>query len=110
MKCFCRKPSHSYSDGLMPSSLGAVLAACTFQTILFISCLKKDWKRIYDMHFDGFALKRRNICMPYLIKNLPVSNSELGKFKHYLKANYTKSTYRWVKSRPVACKINKNIH
>lgn len=43
------------------------------------------------MHFDGFILKSRNIYMQYLIKNLPVSNTELGNFKHNFKIKYTKS-------------------
>lgn len=46
------------------------------------------------MHFDGFALKSRNTYMPYLIKNLPVSNTELGKVKRNFKAKYMKSTCR----------------
>lgn len=57
---------------------------------MFVERLKK----IYYMHFDGFVLKSRNIYMPYLIKKLPVSNTELGKLKHNFKAKYMKSTWR----------------
>lgn len=39
------------------------------------------------MHFDGFVFKKkerkkekRSIYMPYLIKNLPVTNIALGRF------------------------------
>lgn len=56
---------------------------------MFVEILKK----IYYMHFDGFVLKSRNIYMPYLIKKLLVSDTELGK-KHNFKAKYMKSTWR----------------
>lgn len=46
------------------------------------------------MHFDGFVFKKkkRNIYMPYPIKNLPVTNTALGRFKHNFKEEYMKST------------------
>lgn len=33
-------------------------------------------KKIDCINFDSFVLKSRNTYMPYLIKNLPVSNTE----------------------------------